>query len=280
MTENRLKEIDERILKLKQLKKISFRKNLLEDVSVLKGMQSAAVLSELVLYDNLIKRMPSLENYRALEKLDVSYNKIRSMEPVEQVSTSVEHLYLAANKISEVTGGLSKLVNLTLLELGSNRIRKMQHFEALANLQELWLGRNKIGTIECLSNLKMLRRLSIQNNRLRVIEGLDSCVNLEELYLSFNGITRINGLSKLTKLKILDFGNNQIEKIEGLETQEMLEDLWLNDNQVGTLGGLESVRGTLKCIYLENNPVEKSQDFKTEIMQMLPHLEQLDATEI
>ena len=76
MTENRLKELDERILKLERLKTVSFRKNLFENVEALKDLRCAGVLAELVLYDNLIKRLPSLENFKAIKKLDFSYNKV------------------------------------------------------------------------------------------------------------------------------------------------------------------------------------------------------------
>ena len=53
----------------------------MKDISALEGMQSAGILVELVLYDNLIKRIPSLESYTAIKKLDISYNKVRKAKP-------------------------------------------------------------------------------------------------------------------------------------------------------------------------------------------------------
>ena len=79
LTENRLKEIDRRIIELKGLKKISFRKNLLENVEALQDMESAGAMVELVLYDNLIKRLPSLSKYTSIEKVDFSYNKVSAL---------------------------------------------------------------------------------------------------------------------------------------------------------------------------------------------------------
>ena len=78
LTENRLKEVDGRILNLRGLKKISFRKNLLTDVEALDEMSSAGGLLELVLYDNHIKKLPPLGNFKMISKFDSSYNKVRS----------------------------------------------------------------------------------------------------------------------------------------------------------------------------------------------------------
>ena len=283
LTENRLVSIDDRILNLGKLKRISFRKNLLKDVSVLEQLRSADGIVEIVLYDNQIKKVPKLDAYKTVQKVDISYNKIRSMQPAEHVSTSVEELYLAANKIS-VIEGVDRLCNLNLLELGSNRIRKMQNLERLVNLRELWLGRNKIECIECLSSLTSLRRLSVQNNRLTNIDGLGTCTQLEELYLSFNGLTRITGLENLVNLKILDLGNNKIEKVEGLETLKELLDLWMNDNAIATLDGIHSgvqaISGTLTTVYFEGNPCMRDADYKSKLLEWLPKLEQLDSTTV
>lgn len=43
--------------------------------------------------------------------------------------------------------GLERLLNLTILELGGNRIRDIQGLENLKLLEELWLGRNRIEKI-------------------------------------------------------------------------------------------------------------------------------------
>ena len=47
--------------------------------------------------------------------------------------------------------GVEALTTLTLLELGSNRLRSLAPLESLTGLRELWLGRNKISSLEHLS---------------------------------------------------------------------------------------------------------------------------------
>jgi protein phosphatase 1 regulatory subunit 7 len=89
--------------------------------------------------------------------------------------------------------------------------KKIENLDALVNLEELWLGKNKIARLEvipfayhrdnhlcgCLQNLsglKSLRILALQSNRIRKIENLEALGDLEELYLSHNGVERLENL--------------------------------------------------------------------------------------
>ncbi len=49
------------------------------------------------------------------------------------------------------TQGLNQMSQLELLELGDNRISRVDGLNKLQNLRELWLGRNRIATISGLS---------------------------------------------------------------------------------------------------------------------------------
>jgi protein phosphatase 1 regulatory subunit 7 len=129
-------------------------------------------------------------------------------------------------------------------------LQEIQGLDNLAALEELWLGKNKIRTLEVrrttaslvslpslnfstccrsqnLSSLKKLKILSIQSNRITVLAGLEELESLEELYISHNGIAKIEGLAQNKRLRVLDVGNNRIEKIEGLEGLDELEEFWV-----------------------------------------------------
>jgi len=71
------------------------------------------------------------------------------------------------------------------------------------NLEELWLGKNKITKLEGLGSLKKLKILSIQSNRITKLEGLDELEDLEQLYLSHNGIKVIEGLEHNVRIILL-----------------------------------------------------------------------------
>jgi protein phosphatase 1 regulatory subunit 7 len=47
--------------------------------------------------------------------------------------------------------GIGHLTALTLLELGSNRLRELGPIAGLTGLQELWLGRNRLASLDGMS---------------------------------------------------------------------------------------------------------------------------------
>lgn len=92
-------------------------------------------------------------------------------------------------------------------------MQEIENLETLTNLQQLWLGRNRISEIQNLSALTLVRQLSLQANRLESMAGVSVMIGLEELYLSQNGIKKIEDLAPLTKLTILDLAMNEIEEV-------------------------------------------------------------------
>lgn len=96
--------------------------------------------------------------------------------------------------------------------VSAHSLQRIEGLDALVNLEELWLGKNKLPKLEVcatlmtvdamlifqrhqnLDKLKKLRILSLQSNRITKIENIERLENLEELYLSHNGVERIEGL--------------------------------------------------------------------------------------
>lgn len=62
---------------------------------------------------------------------------------------------LANNKLKTIQG-LSGLTKLKKIDLGANRIRVMDanEFSGLVNLEELWIGKNKIEQIQGLEKVR------------------------------------------------------------------------------------------------------------------------------
>lgn len=66
---------------------------------------------------------------------------------------------------------------LTLLNVGSILrlaflTQVMENLQNLTNLQELWLGRNRIKAVN-LCGLKCIKKISLQSNRLTSMKGLE-----------------------------------------------------------------------------------------------------------
>lgn len=283
LTANRLRELDERILALPDLRFLSLRQNLLGSASAISGAACKGALKELLLNDNHITEIPDLSEFTAFTRLEFSYNQIRTLKPLELVDHGqLTDLYCAVNKVSAIES-IGHLTRLTVLELGSNRIKEIEALETLTNLRELWLGRNRISAIVGISALTNLRQISLQANRLESMAGVGVLVGLEELYLSQNGIKEMEDLAALTALKVLDLAQNKIQRVAGLQNQTRLTDLWLNDNCIEDLDHLESAldtcKMTLTTVYLENNACTKIPAYLHIMKRMLPQLEFLDSVQ-
>jgi protein phosphatase 1 regulatory subunit 7 len=93
--------------------------------------------------------------------LDVSFNQIRLIENVDKL-TCLSEFYIANNKLTDIPLEISTIKQITLLELGANRLREITNLDSLTNLTSLWIGKNKITEIKGLDKLVNLRKLSLQ----------------------------------------------------------------------------------------------------------------------
>ena len=109
-------------------------------------------------------------------------------------SVRVDGELVNSNHISDLSP-LSRLTNLTYLNLTSNRISSVSALSRLTNLTQLHLGGNRtISDISALSNLTMLSGLNLWGNSLSNISELSRLTDLSYLGLSDNGISDISPL--------------------------------------------------------------------------------------
>jgi len=281
LTANRLTLLDQRIGHLTRLQKLSLRQNLFTDEALepLSRWPSISGLRDLVLRDNKLTKIPCVNTFKNLVVFDVSFNEITSLKGMSKVSPTLKEFYVSKNEVTKIEE-LDHLHELRILELGSNRLRVLEGLQTMTILQELWLGRNRIRTVE-LCGLKSLVKISLQSNRLTSMLGFQECLNLEELYLSHNGISKMEGLSTLVNLKVLDISSNKLTAISGIENLTRLEDLWLNDNQIASLDGIDVVvagsKGALTTIYLEHNPCAKDPGYTNILRNSFPNIQQIDS---
>ncbi|KAL3747436.1 hypothetical protein ACJRO7_016255 [Eucalyptus globulus] len=281
LTANRLASLDPRIGQLSNLKKLSFRQNLIDDAAAaaISGWEALSGLEELVLRDNKLTKLPGAHIFKRLLVFDVSFNEIPSLSGLSKVSSTLKELYVSKNEVPKIEE-IDHFTDLQILELGSNRLRVMENLQTLVKLQELWLGRNRIKTVN-LCGLKCIEKISLQSNRLTSMAGFEGCIALEELYLSHNGIAKMEGLSTLVNLRVLDLSSNKLKSIDDIQNLTRLEDLWLNDNQIESLETIaEAVAGStekLTTLYLENNPCAKSPNYFTTLKQIFPNIQQIDS---
>lgn len=68
----------------------------------------------------------------------------------------------------QVISNLDALVNLEILDLSYNRIRKIEGLSALCNLKRIYFVHNKIEKIDGLESLTKLEVLELGDNRIKV----------------------------------------------------------------------------------------------------------------
>jgi protein phosphatase 1 regulatory subunit 7 len=271
-----------------RLKKLILIANCIE---VIENLDSNVNLEHLELYQNLVKKIQNIQHLTKLTNLDLSFNKIRTAEPLGSCCfDQLERLYLSSNKITDVEG-VFHFPQLTMLELGSNRIREIPpEIGQLTNLEQLWLGRNKIVSM-ALPPLPALRHLSMQNNRLESWDPalFRNCSGLTYLYLGHNNLPDLpEEFALLTELKELDLAKNAIKTIRWLPELAKLQELWMNDCQVEDLAEVQklSCLTSLLTVYMERNTMhtigdaENEARYKEAILAALPNLKQLDAVRL
>lgn len=269
-----------------RLKKLCLIANCVEKIE---NLETTVNLEHLELYQNLVKKIENISHLTSLTVLDLSFNRIRSPAPLSSCPFNrLEKLYLSSNKIMDIEG-VFHLTALKMLEFGCNRIRSIPPaLGSLVNLEELWLGKNKIVSM-ALPPLPNLRHISLQNNRLEAWDPsfFTSARGVTHLYLGHNNLPNLpQEFGQLRDLVEVDLAKNAISSVTPLAELTKLEELWMNDNQIEDLAEVQNLQvfaGSLQTVYLERNPMhglgdaEKEARYKDAILAAVPNLRQLDA---
>ncbi|CAH8633847.1 unnamed protein product [Schistosoma rodhaini] len=217
---------------------------------------------------------------------EITLNIARSgIESIETLPVNINVLILDHNYIRRLEN-LSTLCNLQQLSVADNKLLQMHGVAGLINLTILNLPNNGIVTMDGLAKLTNLRWLNLSGNKLKVIEQLDTNLNLKHLDLSDNYIYELQDLSHLTKLKTLLLHCNHISTLHdgSRNLPKSLEILSLASNMVSNILEVQelSCLPMLTQFSLGNNPCIESfaNDYKLFVLGWLPNLRILDGTRI
>ena len=138
-------------------------------------------------------------DYKNLQKetlstIDFSTNK--EIEHINIQNTTLSNLFglrginpkflsLQNNNISNISQ-ISKMTNLTRLDLDSNKITSIKGVENLKNLITLYLRDNPIEDISSLKGLENLEALHLRNTKVKDITALKELKKLHRLYVDEN----------------------------------------------------------------------------------------------
>lgn len=202
--------------------------------------------------------------FRNLTFLDLSNNRIKTINKIFKSLSKLEKIYLSNNAISNIEKGtFLNQIDLKELYLDSNFISNLDKhlFESLSNLEILSLSNNKIhdtvnNSFYGLSNLK---NLQLDNNYLKSI--IFNRINkLEELYLSGNliEIIDLSTFNNYENLRVLDLSNNMIKSIPQnlFLYAKTLESFSISNNNLDNFNLCNYNSSYLIALYLNNIKAE------------------------
>ncbi|MCJ1227120.1 hypothetical protein MMC12_003775 [Toensbergia leucococca] len=171
-------------------------------------------------------------------------------------------LDLRDNKISDLPGALSKLLNLHILIVRGNHLTSLPfHSIGLLPLAELDASRNKLsGSLLPLGSqsLPKLKALDVSNNALTNIAE-DNTMNvplLECLNVSHNRITHLPNLSNSKSLMSITAECNALKSLpEGLTLLENLKVIDFTSNSLTKLDDRLGLMENLTILRIGNNPL-------------------------
>jgi Leucine-rich repeat (LRR) protein len=158
--------------------------------------------------------------------------------------------------IGKPTGDIleSDLGTVTYFDAMYRDISNIVGLQYCVNLEQLWLGDNRINDISPISSLSNLDNLGLSNNEISNLSPLSSLTNLKNLFLASNQLSNLSPISGLTNLTMLNLWANQISNISPLSSLTNLDTLYLAGNQVSDVSALSGLTnlGTLR---LDNNQI-------------------------
>ena len=252
----------------------------LSDLQEVDGEHLTFAFSSFAVQEAEIYDISALAEYQTLTFIRLKGNIIADASPLNGL-TRLRELYLSENKITSFSG--ISLPELTVLDLASNQFRALGHL-SLPKLKKLNLGQNKICYIaqNAFSETPELTELILTENKIKLFkpDTFKSCDKLEKLMLDQNQIVHIKEgmFDGLTGLKTLNMNDNQTESIDGISSLTALETLELQQSSLVEVENLKPMIDlkALKSINFTDSPVDGNDNFKLDIILLLPWVETLD----
>lgn len=198
---------------------LNFRNKSIEKI---KGLEKFKNLTNLNLNNNKIEDIAALKNLSKLEILDLSNNILKDdqIKIIGNIKT-LKELNLKNNKKITNIVDMSKLNNLTILDLQDNKIQSLNGIQSLENIEKLRISNNNIESINELKQYVNIKELKSANNNISDMTAIINMKEIEELDLSGNEIEDIINLKKLDKLKKIDISKQTIYRnISGILGEE------------------------------------------------------------
>ncbi|CAL6113942.1 Conserved_hypothetical protein [Hexamita inflata] len=159
-------------------------------------LQDLTQLRELTLKNNSLVNSDFMAcEFRLLQKLDVSYNLLKSLDYLTALSPCLVELNASHNKIGKLFySDEHDVINIEILNLSYNKLFDINQLTRFTNLKELNLQSNKLGE----KRVKVLKQLQIQSLNLTSIQCRTlNCLNTKSVInvVMFNQVQNFNSFN-------------------------------------------------------------------------------------
>ena len=220
----------------------------LKDEINLFSKESYPILRKLNLSNNIFKSFSIFGSLPNLKELNLNFNLFVESFPKKE-------------KISKGKG-LFGLPNLEYLEMSNNQLVSLNGLQFFKNLKSLILKENCIKKIEYLNDMDDLIYLDVSNNKIKDVDKtlLGDLPSLQIFICDNNSMKNINGFSKYESIESISFQNNKIQDLNCIEQFSELN--------------------KLKEITLKGNPITKYNNYRINLIRLLPYIRKIDGKEI
>ncbi|MCL1666602.1 leucine-rich repeat domain-containing protein [Elizabethkingia ursingii] len=192
---NSIQEIPDWFFQFKKLEHLSLKNNTLKELPTI--VFTIENIKYLNLADNQIREIRGhyFRNLLDIEKVDISYNQIASIQTEKIEYPKCKSLSIKGNRLEKFPIAVSDAYTLEKLDLSENKISSIEDdaFDNLENLVELDLSFNDLKYLPTsIGKLRKLKRLNLSGNK------------ISSLPTEFEN---------LTSLEFLDFDSNPIERV-------------------------------------------------------------------
>ncbi|MEK6478025.1 leucine-rich repeat domain-containing protein [Catalinimonas sp. 4WD22] len=191
-----------------------------------------------------------LKEIAALERLDVSGNRyIQTLEPLSRMN-NLTYLDISGTSISDIVP-LRNLTKLETLICSRTAINSLEPLKYSTDLKELIANGTKISDLSILTNFSRLEKLYINSTSVYELVPL---TGIKDLRFANTAVTSLDNISGLVSLVHLDCSSTNVKNLAPISGAGALQTLNIEYTPVDDLSALSGLTN-LEILYCNNTPI-------------------------
>lgn len=257
--------------KLVKLTVLDLKSNKIKNIEVISNLFN---LETLVLTDNIVSNIIPVCNLKNLIFIDISFNKIQSIEFLLECEALVELIFINNPVYSKIpfniiqTKDIKQILkykrpDILKLEMELGYTIEQNNYEVENNqIVSFFFSNTLISKWTSDTKFHFVKYINVSNTYIDSYDFIHKCFpNLEAIDAENNSLIDPFEFLKLTNLNCLNLSNNKIEKIQFTSNLNNLKKLFLSDNKINSIENIEKIKN-IECINLSNNEIKNLVGFE------------------